>query len=247
MNNGTRLEDVKRFYEILGNLERRVGGRRILAECSKYSGWPTRGVYFFMEPGEERSESGEGLRIVRIGTHSVKTGGSKTSLWDRLSKHKGPRSGVGNHRGSVFRLLVGRALINKESIKCETWESKTTPSPRGVEQYVEIRVSETIGRMPFLWLEVDNAYDMGAGAKLRRYIESNTIALLSNFCTNKSKIDEPSAGWLGYHCTDTKGNLNQEDQRIGALESEDQVDSDRYCPKFLDRLEELVEQMEVAQ
>ena len=40
MNNGTRLEDVKRFYEILGNLERRVGGRRILAECSKYSGWP---------------------------------------------------------------------------------------------------------------------------------------------------------------------------------------------------------------
>ena len=246
MNNGTRLEDVKRFYEILGNLERRVGGRRILAECSKYSGWPTRGVYFFMEPGEERSESGEGLRIVRIGTHSVKTGGSKTSLWDRLSKHKGPRSGVGNHRGSVFRLLVGRALINKESIKCETWESKTTPSPRGVEQYVEIRVSETIGRMPFLWLEVDNAYDMGAGAKLRRYIESNTIALLSNFCTNKSKIDEPSAGWLGYHCTDTKGNLNQKVRESG-LWNQKLVDSDRYYPGFLDKLEELVEQMEVAQ
>ena len=244
MNNGTRLEDVKRFYEILGKLERRVGGRRILAECSKYSGWPIRGVYFFMEHGEERSESGEGLRVVRIGTHSVKTGGSKTSLWDRLSKHKGSRSGVGNHRGSVFRLLVGRTLINKESIKCETWESKTTPSPRGVEQYVEIRVSETIGRMPFLWLEVDDN-DESKGANLRNYIESNAIALLSIFCTNKSKIDDPSAGWLGYHCTDTKGNLNKKVRESG-LWNQDHVDSDRYCPEFLDRLEELVEQMEVV-
>ena len=144
----------------------------------------------------KRSESGEGLRVVRIGTHSVKTGGSKTSLWDRLSKHKGSRSGVGNHRGSVFRLLVGRTLINKESIKCETWESKTTPSPRGVEQYVEIRVSETIGRMPFLWLEVDDN-DESKGANLRNYIESNAIALLSIFCTNKSKIDD-TIGWMAW-------------------------------------------------
>lgn len=243
MNNETRLEDVKRFYEILGKLERRVGERRILAECSRSSGWPTRGVYFFMENGEDRSESGDGLRIVRVGTHSVKTGGSKTSLWNRLSQHKGSTSGLGNHRGSVFRLLVGRALINKESIKCETWESKTTPSPRGVEQGVEIRVSETIGRMPFLWLEVDDAYDIEAGAKLRSYIESNTITLLSNFCTNKLKNDAPSAGWLGYHCTDTKGNLNKRVRESG-LWNQDHVDSDRYCPEFLDRLEELAEQME---
>ncbi len=243
MNDGTRLEDVKRFYEILGKLERRVGERRILAECSRSSGWPTRGVYFFMENGEDRSESGDGLRIVRVGTHSVKTGGSKTSLWNRLSQHKGSTSGLGNHRGSVFRLLVGRALINKESIKCETWESKTTPSPRGVEQGVEIRVSETIGRMPFLWLEVDDAYDIEAGAKLRSYIESNTITLLSNFCTNKLKNDAPSAGWLGYHCTDTKGNLNKRVRESG-LWNQDHVDSDRYCPEFLDRLVELAEQME---
>ena len=243
MNNETRLEDVKRFYEILGKLERRVGERRILAECTSSSGWPTRGVYFFMENGERRSESGEGLRIVRVGTHSVKRGGSKTSLWNRLSQHKGSTSGLGNHRGSVFRLLVGRALINKESIKCETWESKTTPSPRGVEQGVEIRVSETIGRMPFLWLEVDDAYDIEAGAKLRSYIESNTITLLSNFCTNKLKNDAPSAGWLGYHCTDTKGNLNKRIRESG-LWNQDHVDSDRHCPGFLDKLEELVEQME---
>ena len=244
MSDKTRLEDVKRFYEILKKLERGVGGRRILTECSRSSGWPTRGVYFFVEDGEKRSESGEGLRIVRVGTHSVKTGGSKTSLWDRLSKHKGPRSGVGNHRGSVFRLLIGRALINKESIKCETWESKTTPSPRGVEQCVEMRVSETIGRMPFLWLEVDDN-DKSKGANLRNYIESNTIALLSNFRTNKSKIDAPSAGWLGYHCTDTRGNLNKKVRESG-LWNQNHVGSDIYCPEFLDTLEELVGQMEVA-
>ncbi|MYD62091.1 MAG: hypothetical protein F4W91_13715 [Gemmatimonadetes bacterium] len=242
MSDGTRLEDVKRFYEILGKLERRVGERRILAEYSRSSGWPTRGVYFFMENGEDRSESGDGLRIVRVGTHSVKTGGSKTSLWNRLSQHKGSTSGLGNHRGSIFRALVGRALINKDSIKCETWESKTTPSPRGVEQCVEIRVSETIGRMPFLWLEVD---DKSKGANLRNYIESNAIALLSNFCTNKLKIDAPSSGWLGYHCTDTKGNLNQKVRESG-LWNQKLVDSDRYYPGFLDKLEELVEQMEAV-
>ena len=244
MNDGTRLEDVKRFYKILGKLERRLGECRILSECTSSSGWATRGVYFFMENGEERSESGDGLRVVRVGTHSVKTGGSKTSLWNRLSQHKGSTSGLGNHRGSVFRLLVGRALINKESIKCETWESKTTPSPRGVEQCVEMRVSETIGRMPFLWLEVDDN-DKSKGANLRNYIESNAIALLSNFCTNKLKIDAPSAGWLGYQCTDTRGNLNKKIRESG-LWNQDKVDLGSYCPEFLDKLEELVEQMEVV-
>ena len=38
MNDGTLLEDVKRFYEILGKLERRLGGRRILAACTSSSG-----------------------------------------------------------------------------------------------------------------------------------------------------------------------------------------------------------------
>ena len=46
MSNKTRLEDVKRFYEILGKLERRVGGRKILAKCSRSLGLSYGGVYF---------------------------------------------------------------------------------------------------------------------------------------------------------------------------------------------------------
>jgi len=34
-----------------------------------------------------------------------------TTLWARLSQHRGSaKSGGGNHRCSIFRLLVGRAL-----------------------------------------------------------------------------------------------------------------------------------------
>ena len=78
----SRLEDLQRFYDILGRLEQKIGGARILANCSKDTGWPNRGVYFFHEPGEMRSDTGEGPRIVRVGTHAT-TGDSDTTLWDR--------------------------------------------------------------------------------------------------------------------------------------------------------------------
>ena len=112
----SRLDDLSRFYELLETLEDRLGGRRTLAECSGRLLWPRRGVYFFFEPGEKRSESGAGDRVVRVGTHAL-SAGSATSLWNRLSQHRGSaRSGGGNHRGSIFRLLVGEALIQRESL-----------------------------------------------------------------------------------------------------------------------------------
>ena len=43
-----RLEYLNRFYELLGELEDRLGGRR------GGMGWPRRGVYFFFGPGERR-------------------------------------------------------------------------------------------------------------------------------------------------------------------------------------------------
>jgi hypothetical protein len=105
-----RLDDLKRFYDILGVLNERSGGTRLLCECSGKLSWPQRGVYFFMEDGEARSESGMGPRIVRVGTHALAPG-SRTTLWQRLSTHRGSsRSGGGNHRGSIFRLIVGAAL-----------------------------------------------------------------------------------------------------------------------------------------
>jgi hypothetical protein len=81
-----RLEDLVRFYAILDALERKIGGRRLLCECTGKMDWPQRGVYFFMEEGEHRTDSGPGSRIVRVGTHAL-TATSKTTLWKRLSQH----------------------------------------------------------------------------------------------------------------------------------------------------------------
>jgi hypothetical protein len=78
-------------------------------------------VYFFMEDGEERSHSGSGPRIVRVGTHAL-TEASRTQLWTRLSQHRGQeKAGGGNHRGSIFRLIVGTAIIARNSYDVGTW------------------------------------------------------------------------------------------------------------------------------
>ncbi len=113
---GQRLHDVQRFYALLALLEERWGGKRLLAEAHGGLVWPKRGVYFFFEPFEERTTSGSGLRVTRVGTHGLKAG-SRSTLWKRLRQHRGTLrgkyAGGGNHRGSVFRLHVGTALIHK--------------------------------------------------------------------------------------------------------------------------------------
>ena len=98
-----RLGDTDRFYGLLDRLADRVGGPRHLQNCRAGMCWPLRGVYFFFENGETRLGTGAGLRVVRIGTHGLKNGAQST-LWGRLRQHRGsPRSGLGNHRGSIFR------------------------------------------------------------------------------------------------------------------------------------------------
>ena len=108
-----RLEHLMHFYSILDRLQENIGGPRTLAGCSGRMDWPKRGVYFFMEIGEHRSNTGTGPRVVRVGTHAL-TAGSSTKLWTRLSQHRGQlKTGGGNHRGSIFRLIVGRSLIKR--------------------------------------------------------------------------------------------------------------------------------------
>jgi len=111
---GARLRDIQRLYELLDWLEAGLGGKRTLGDSHGGMLWPQRGVYFFFEPGEVRTTSGSGLRVVRVGTHALR-GGSTTTLWDRLRQHRGTvggsRPGGGNHRGSVFRRHVRTALI----------------------------------------------------------------------------------------------------------------------------------------
>ena len=74
-----RLRDLRRLYRLLDELERRLGGKRTLAECHGRIDWPRRGVYFFFEAGEIRTDSGTGPRVVRVGTHAL-TAKSRTTL-----------------------------------------------------------------------------------------------------------------------------------------------------------------------
>jgi hypothetical protein len=68
-----RREQLVRFYSLLDQLERDIGGARKLADCSGRMKWPTRGVCFFREEGEPRSDTGTGPRIVRVGTHALRS------------------------------------------------------------------------------------------------------------------------------------------------------------------------------
>jgi hypothetical protein len=151
-----RISDLKSFYSILAVLADKLGGARMLATCTGRLHWPKRGVYFFMEEGETRSDSGSGLRIVRVGTHALKEG-SGTTLWTRLSQHRGQaKTGGGNHRGSIFRLLVGTAVMAQRGYECPSWGEGNTASNeiRTHERSLEREVSQIIGAMPFLWLAI---------------------------------------------------------------------------------------------
>lgn len=163
-----------------------------MSDCHGRMSWPHRGVYFFFEEGEFR-ENGHELRVIRVGTHAV-SGGSKSKIWDRLRGHKGTNAGGGNHRGSIFRLHVGSALIKRQGIECVTWGAGAVARQdvRALEHPVEVKVSQEIGAMPFVWVEAEDAPGPNS---VRAYIERNAIALLSN--TGKEPIDPPSKHWLG--------------------------------------------------
>lgn len=227
-----RREHLVRFYSLLDRLERTLAGARTLAECTGRMDWPKKGVYFFREPGESRSDIGNGPRIVRVGTHALKTG-SGTRLWTRLSQHKGQSSkGGGNHRGSIFRLIVGAALVNRDGYTFPTWGNRSSASReiRDGEYALECEVSRFIGVMPFLWLSIG---DEPGPQSLRGYIERNSIALLSNY--NKRPIDPPSENWLGRYS-------DRERVRHSGLWNSNHVD-ESYDPAFLDELERLTSEM----
>jgi len=229
-----RLEDLKRFYDLLSKLEQQSSRTKLLKDCHGKMPWADRGVYFFFEEGEQRIHSGEGLRVVRVGTHAVSSG-SKTILWDRLSQHKGVvKTGGGNHRGSVFRKLVGYSLLARGKYPlCPHWGigSSSTPEIKKSEQLVEEAVSGEIGKMPFLVLTV---LDVSSKDSLRAYIEKNSIALLSNYNKALEQLDPASAEWLGW-------NSGYEKVCRSGLWNNAHVDS-RYDPEFLHKLELLLHQ-----
>lgn len=230
-----RIAHLRKFYSILAGLEEKIGGARTLAICSGRLSWPRRGVYFFMEEGEARTQSGDGPRIVRVGTHALKVN-AQTNLWGRLRQHRGDRrKGAGNHRGSIFRLIVGMAVIAQRQYEFPSWGAGNTASAeiRAGETALEREVSEIIGAFPFLWLAID---DEPGAQSLRAYIERNTIALLSNY--GREEIDPPSPAWLGRLC-------DRERVQKSGLWNSDYVDKD-YDPAFLNCFEMLALDMERA-
>lgn len=205
-----------------------TGQGELLSQQTGRTAWPRRGVYFFREPGEFRAGRPNVARVVRVGTHAV-SAGSRSTLWSRLRAHRGGADSSGNHRGSIFRLHVGAALLARDGSHLPTWSvgSSAPKSVRMTEVEHEQRVSAHIGAMTVLWVDVPD--EPGPGSA-RAYIERNAIALLSNY---RAPVDPPSAAWLGRYSP-------RSEIRDCGLWNLNYLDLD-YEASFLDLLEESVE------
>ncbi|WP_049910829.1 hypothetical protein [Halorubrum coriense] len=225
----SRASDLDRLYDLFDRLEANVGGKRRLKNCNGHMDWPERGVYFVFANDETRDGS-DRLRLTRVGTHAVSTG-SGTSLWSRLRTHRGANRGSyeggGNHRGSVFRKHVGRAMIERADLGDEYphWgEGSTADRERRLAELAhERRVSEYVRDLPFLWVDID---DEPGPESDRAYVERNAIALVSNY--EKAVIDARSDEWLGRESP--RGKVAG-----SGLWNVDHV-GERYETAFLDRL-----------
>lgn len=186
------MDSYSRFNELVRQLAMLPGQGAQLANISAAHRLPKQGVYFFFENGEDTDSSGGQPRVVRVGTHAVSKG-SRSTLSQRLRAHRGTRVGGGNHRGSIFRLHVGHALLARVQLILPTWgRGSTAPRDiRDVEREHEERVSKVIGAMPVLWVEVA---DVAGPTSERAVIERGAIATLSN---SLSPFRQPSESWLG--------------------------------------------------
>ena len=201
-------KDINKFYELIEKLKIKCREQfQVPQWCDltlcmidgRHAYWKNcrKGLYLFFDNQEKRSD-GKTHRIVRIGTHAVKRAEGKSTLWRRLKQHKGnDKNDGGNHRGSIFRLLVGEALINRDSNGPASWGmgSNASKETRQQEMKHEVKVSKYIRELPFLIIRIDDSID-------RKSLESSLIALISNIGRRAAEPpcpDEPSKDWLGRH------------------------------------------------
>lgn len=192
--------------------------------------WPDRGVCFFFQAGELRTTSGSGLRVVHVGANAIRSN-TRANIWKRLSQHLGSSKG-GNHRGSVFRNLVGNALIARNGLNCGTWDEIGNLTKRDEiedERMIEQAVSQEIRRMLVLVIPVQHFVDE---IHMRKYIKQNSVALLSNF--RCPQIDPPSKTWLGRYSSHENVVQSGLWNREGVKEA--------YDIDFLDAFENFLEQ-----
>ena len=193
-----RQQNIDKFYDLLDKVVIKFP-KRTLDTISK-SKLPEKGVYFFFEQNETRQNS-DTDRVVRIGTHAA-IANSNATLYDRLYNHKGSRDMTGNHRGSVFRKLIGYSLLYKDSLNFPHWGDKSKKSDKLVkssEKDFEKIVSTYLHTLTFIVLEVPGPSSKDND---RAFIEENSIALLSNY--GRPSIDKCSKHWLGQYSKDSK-------------------------------------------
>lgn len=222
-----RIEDLDKFYSLIRKLNEGLNGGIQLKNATGSNRWPEKGVYFFFEDGEFRKTEPFESRVVRVGTHAVSEG-SSSNLWNRLRTHRGGVDLGGNHRGSIFRLHVGKSLIAKEKLDYPTWGvgQNATREIKDNEKLLEAKVSEVIGNMKILWLQIS---DRASADSDRSFIERNSIALLSCFVR---KIDTASKAWLGNY--NPHKSISQ-----SSMWNVNYVEDD-YDPRFLEIFERFV-------
>lgn len=98
------------------------------------------------------------------------------------------------------------------------------------EEGLEELVSNYIGEMPFLWLDIPDTPDP---ASRRGYIEENSIALLS--CFRAPTIDSPSPDWVGRYS-------DRERVVLSGLWNNHHVEK-VWDAEFLDEMESWIEAM----
>lgn len=230
-------QDLDRLYRAVRDLEAHLGGGRTFADAGGRDGWPARGVYLFLDDAEPAPDGG--ARVVRVGTHGLGAG-SRSTLWGRLSQHqgnlRGGRPGGGNHRGSVFRLHVGAALLaaDPDLPRLPSWGvgSSAPSETREIEYAHERRVSDYIRRLRVLWLEAD---DLPGRDSVRGLLERGAIGVLS---ASARQVHPASPAWLGHHA-------QREAIRASGLWNVDHV-GEAPPPAFPEMFERHVELMATA-
>lgn len=166
----------------------------------------TRGVYFFFEPGEFRTNSPE-PRIVRVGSHQS----DKSTVESRIAREHAQDWGR-----SVFRRHIGSALIRRGDFdlganaadrdawavrwygQVNNWPAHTDPARLHPRLHaLQPKVTDRIRSMSVIWVPV-------AERAARLELERQCIRLLSNFRRAGNPFDRPSDTWLGHFALSPK-------------------------------------------
>ena len=187
----SRLHDLHKLYDWI-NVQRNKGEVFAFAALSG-SPLPKRGVYLFLDPSEPNLR-GKEPRVVRIGTHAV-SAGSQASLRGRLRNHLGPNNGIGNHRGSIFRLHVGRAMLEAGPGHgaVSSWGDgqNASASIKAIEQAHELEVTNYLKKLEIVIFDID---DLPSKESMRARAEAQLIAVFSD---GLNVLEKPSKTWLG--------------------------------------------------